>query len=79
MSIPLVDVKCVELAEHFLSGFGGDPTDAQKMELARLFQDAADDWFEHGHECDYVDSVEGPNVVGKHCWICENPKDDSDE
>lgn len=31
------------------------------------------------HECDWVDSVEGPDVVGKHCSICGEEKDYSDD
>lgn len=76
---PAVDEKSFELAEHFLSDLEGDEaSEDQKWELAKVIQDAVEGWFEGGHECEMVDSVEGPDVVGKHCRICA-AKDYSDD
>jgi hypothetical protein len=43
---PNVDPKSFELAEHFLSDLEGDEaSDDQKWELAKVIQDAVEDWF----------------------------------
>lgn len=76
---PLVDEKSFDLAVHFLSSMeGDDPTEDQKWELAGVIQQAVEGWFENGHECVWIDSVYGPDVVGKHCSICKAQKDYSE-
>jgi hypothetical protein len=76
---PAVDSKSFELAEHFLSSLEGDEaSEDQKWELAAVIQEAVEGWFENGHECDWLDSVEGPEVTGQHCRVCGADKNYSE-
>jgi hypothetical protein len=44
-----VDEKSFALAEYFLSNLEGDEaSEDQKWQLAKVIQDAIEDWFEHG-------------------------------
>lgn len=47
--------------------------------VAKFKADLEERYLKHTHEHEWVDSVEGDNVVGKHCATCGEPMEyDSD-